>query len=429
MVHAAVMTLGYLLRETFRIARQALAANRMRSLLALLGIVIGVATVIGMGSLINGFQRSFEQGVQSFGSNTIYIRTFRPGAAFSGGIPDSLRKRHAFSMDDAAAILEQAPAVAAVSPVKLAFAEIRLSWHGRQTKTTNTFGANEGLLRTRSFELARGRFFTAQEVQRRANVVVLGKDTRESLFRDASGIGQTVHLNGIPFTVVGEFEAKGKFLGNNFDELACIPWTVADKYWAAPADAPFYVAKKGEVFLDAVPVDAAHVDEAMRQIKTVMRVQRHVPANRSDDFEVFSDDAFISLYNTITGGIVALMMLISSIALLVGGIGVMNIMLVAVTERTREIGVRKALGAPRKAILLQFLIEATLLTVGGGLAGVLLGWGVAVLVKSLSGLPTYVSAGSVIAGVLVSTIVGVFCGLYPAMRASRLDPVEALRYE
>jgi len=161
----------------------------------------------------------------------------------------------------------------------------------------------------------------------------------------------------------------------------------------------------------------------------VLRLQRHVPVNRSDDFDVFSDDAFLTLYNTITGGIVALMMLISSIALLVGGIGIMNIMLVAVTERTREIGVRKALGAPRKAILLQFLIEAVILTAVGGLVGIALGAGVATAVRTFSGLPTYVSAVSVIAGVVVSTGVGVFCGLYPAMRASRLDPVEALRYE
>ncbi len=423
------MTFRALFRETFRIARQALAANRMRTLLALLGIVIGVATVIAMGSLINGFQRSFEKGIQSFGSNTLYIRTFRPGVRFSNGLPDSLRKRRAFTMADAAAILERSPAVAAVSPVKIAYADIRLRYRERQTKITITFGADDGLLRTRGFELARGRFFTPQEVQGRANVVVLGKDTREALFRDASGLGRTVHLNGVPFTVIGEFEGKGRFLGNNFDEMACVPWTVTDKYWAVPPNAPPWFAKKGEVFLDAVPVSPELSDLAIQQIKSALRVRRHIPSNRSEDFEVFSDDAFMSIYQTITGGIVALMLLISSIALLVGGIGVMNIMLVAVTERTREIGIRKALGAPRRAILLQFLLEAVMLTAVGGLLGILLGSAVAVGVRAVSGLPTYVSAGSVISAVVVSTTVGVFCGLYPAMRASRLDPVDALRYE
>jgi putative ABC transport system permease protein len=423
------MDQAFLFGETFRIARHALAANRMRSLLALLGIVIGVATVIAMSSLINGFQRSFEKGIQAFGTNTIYIRTFRPGVAFSAGIPDSLRKRHAFTRDDAEAIMERSPAVAAVSPIKLAYAAMKLSYHERHTKTTTTFGSDELLLRTRGFELSQGRFFTAQEVQRHANVVVLGHDTRETLFRDGSGVGHDVHLNGIPFTVVGEFEAKGRVLGSNFDEIACVPWTVVDKYWSTPADAPPWFAKRGEMFLDAAPVTADLTEEAMREIKGVLRARRHVPSNRQDDFEVFNDDAFRTLYQTITGGIVALMMLISSISLVVGGIGVMNIMLVAVTERTREIGVRKALGAPRRAILLQFLIEAILLTVAGGCVGILLGAGVAVLVRVLSGLPTFVSAGSVIAAVVVSTGVGIFCGLYPAMRASRLDPVEALRYE
>jgi len=423
------MSAWRLFRETLRIARQALTANRMRSMLALLGIVIGVATVIAMMSLINGFQRSFQKGIQSWGSNTIYVRTFRPGAAFAGQIPDSLRKRQAFSMADAAAIRERCPAVVAVSPIKVAAADIRLSYRERTTKTTTVFGSDEGMLRTRGFDLSRGRFYTTQEVDHKANVVVLGKDTHDALFKDAGGIGETVHLNGVPFTVIGEFASKGRFLGNNFDEIATIPWTVADKYWAPGQDAPFYMTKKGQVFLDAVPVDEAHTDAAIVQIKTVLRLERHVPANKADDFEVFSDDAFLTLYNTITGGIVALMMLISSIALLVGGIGVMNIMLVAVTERTREIGVRKALGAPRKAILLQFLIEAVILTAVGGLLGIALGAGVATAVRALSGLPTYVSAVSVIAGVVVSTGVGVFCGLYPAMRASRLDPVEALRYE
>lgn len=423
------MNSRFLLGETFTIARRALAANRMRSALALLGIVIGVGTVIGMVALINGFQRSFQQNLQAFGNNTLYIRRIRPGIQFSGGVPDSLKARKAFTIGDAEAILDQSPAVAAVSVFKFAYYDIKLSRRDRTTKTTFIYGTDDQLLRTHGYDLARGRFFTPTEVQRNANVVVLGKDTRESLFGDASGLGETVRLNGVPFTVIGEFEPKGRFLGNNFDEVACIPYPLVDKYWGTPSDAPPWFPKKGELFLDAIAVAPEQSEEAIRQISEVLRVRRHLPSNKLNDFVVFSDDAFIALYNTITGGIFALMFLISSISLMVGGIGVMNIMLVAVTERTREIGVRKALGAPRKAILLQFLLEALLLTALGGALGILLGAGVSALVHAVSPLPTFVSGWSVVVGLLVSTLIGVFFGIYPAMRASRLDPVDSLRYE
>ena len=423
------MRFGYLLTESFGIARRALAANRMRSALALLGIVIGVGTVIGMVALINGFQRSFQENIQAFGNNTLYIRRIRPGIQFSDGVPDSLKARKAFTIGDANAIMEQSPAVAAVSVFKFAFNDFKLARGDRQTRTTFVYGTNDQLLRTHGYELARGRFFTEQEVQRSANVIVLGKDTRETLFGDASGLGRTVHLNGVPMTVIGEFEAKGKFLGNNFDEVACIPYPLIDKYWGPPADAPPWFPKRGELFLDAVAVAPELNDAAITQISEVLRIRRHLPSNKLNDFVVFSDDAFISMYNTITGGIFALMFLISSISLVVGGIGVMNIMLVAVTERTREIGVRKALGAPRRAILLQFLLEALLLTAFGGALGIGLGAGVSWLVHTLSPLPTFVSGWSVAVGLLVSSLIGIFFGLYPAMRASRLDPVESLRYE
>ena len=423
------MNLGFLVLETLAIARRALTANRMRSMLALLGIVIGVGTVIGMVSLINGFQRSFEQNIKSFGNNTLYIRRIRPGIQFSGGVPDSLKQRKAFTIGDAKAILEQSPAVAAVSVFKFSYQDIKLSYLGRNTKTTFIYGTNEELLRTHGYEIARGRFFTEQEVEGNANVVVLGRDTREALFKDASGLGRTVRLNGIPFTVIGEFEPKGKFFGENFDEVGCIPYPLIDKYFGAPPEAPPWFPKRGELFLDAIAVSPEQDEEAIREISEVLRVRRHLPSNKPNNFVVFSDDAFISLYNTITGGIFALMFLISSISLIVGGIGVMNIMLVAVTERTREIGVRKALGAPRKAILLQFLLEALLLTAGGGAVGILLGAGVSWLVRAVSPLPTFVSVWSVMTGLFVSTLIGVFFGLYPAVRASRLDPVDSLRYE
>jgi putative ABC transport system permease protein len=418
----------FLLRETMGMAGRALFANRLRSFLALLGIVIGVGTVIGMVSLINGFQRSFQQSIQSFGNNTIYIRRIRPGIMF-GDFPDSLRQRKAFTMEDARAILARSPAVRAIAPFKWPWGDVKFAYQGKMARGVFFSGTNEDYLTTHGYDLARGRFFTEEEVVRRANVVVLGKDTREALFHDASGLGRSIHINGIPFTVIGEFEPKGRMLGNNFDQAAAIPYTTLDKYFPVPQDAPPWFPKRGELFLDAIAVSPEMSEQAQQQIIEVLRIRRHLPSNKTNDFVVFTDDAFLTLYNTITGGIFALMALVSSISLLVGGIGVMNIMLVAVTERTREIGVRKALGAPQKAIMTQFLVESVLLTAAGGALGIGLGATISWVIHAASKMPTYVSIWSVVTGIAFSAIVGVFFGLYPAMRAARLDPVDSLRYE
>ena len=419
----------HLLGETFRMASHALFANRLRSLLALLGIVIGVGTVIGMVALINGFQRSFQQSIRSLGNNTIYIRRIRPGVNFSDGVPDSLKQRRAFTLEDKRAILDHSTAVRAISPWKFPWDNLRIGYRDKLTKFTFVFGTDHDYLLTHGQDLGLGRFFTEEEVDHRANVCVLGKDTREALFGNRNPLGETVHIGGIPFTVVGEFETKGKLFGQNFDEVAVVPYPLIDKYFPAPDDAPPWFPKRGELFLDAVAVSPDQSELAQQQIIETLRIRRHLPSNKPNNFVVFTDDAFLQLYQTVTGGIVALMTLISSIALIVGGIGVMNIMLVAVTERTREIGVRKALGAPRRAILTQFLIESVMLTAIGGALGIALGSGISWLVRALSPLPTYVSLWSVLTGLLFSAAIGVFFGLYPAMRASRLDPVDALRWE
>jgi putative ABC transport system permease protein len=421
------MTL-HMLGETLVMAGKALVANRLRSLLALLGIVIGVGTVIGMVALVNGFQRSFQQSIQSFGNNTIYIRRIRPGIQFDG-VPDSLKQRKAFTMDDARALLEGAPSVKAIAPFKWPWTDVRVSYRDRSARSLFVFGTNEHYLTTHGYDLAKGRFFTTEEVMRRANVVVLGKDTRETLFKDASGIGEIVHLNGIPFRVIGEYEVKGRMLGNNFDAVATIPYSTIDKYFPVPTDAPPWFPKRGELFLDAIAQSPEQSEQAVKEIIEVLRIRRHLPSHKNNDFVVFTDDAFLALYNALTGGIFALMTLVSGISLIVGGIGVMNIMMVAVTERTREIGVRKAMGAPRKAIMTQFLLESIVLTAAGGALGIGLGAGISWVIHAASKLPTYVSMWSVLTALIFSAAIGLFFGLYPAMRASRLDPVDSLRYE
>jgi putative ABC transport system permease protein len=419
-----------LLGEIITMAWGALHANRLRSALALLGIIIGVTTVIAMVALVNGFQRSVEQSIRSTGSNTIYIHRIRPGVSVGDhDIPDSLKARKAFTMEDAEAILAGAPAVRAITPLKFDNVGLQVSHDGRVTRTTQVYGTDEHYLTVHGYEVGRGRYFTAQEVQRRANVVVLGTSTTEALFRNRSPLGETVRIGGIAFEVIGEYTSKGKLLGEDLDNVAAMPYTTMDKYFAAPADAPPWVPRRGEVFLHAIAVSPEQSDVAQSQIIEILRVRRHLPSNKPNDFAVFTDEVFINLYRQITGAVVAVMILISFVSLLVGGIGVMNIMLVAVTERTHEIGLRKALGAPRAAILVQFLIEAALLTAGGGALGVAIGWLIAAGVKAATPLPTYVSPWSVVVGLVFSAAVGVFFGLYPAMRAARLDPVEALRYE
>ena len=402
-----------LLRETFGMAGRALVANRMRSFLALLGIVIGVGTVIGMVALINGFQRSFRQSIQSFGNNTIYIRRIRPGIQFNGDVPDSLKQRRAFKIEDAEAILDRCPSVKAIAPFKWSFTDITLTYRGRTARSTFTYGTNENYLITHGYDLARGRFFTSEEVNRRDNVVVLGKDTREALFKDGSGLGERVHLNGIPFTVIGEFEKKGRMLGENFDLVAAIPYTTIDKYFPVPQEAPIWFPKRGELFLDAIAVSPEMSDQAQREIIDVLRLRRHLPSNKNNDFVVFTDDAFLSLYNAVTGGIFAVMALVSTISLMVGGIGVMNIMLVAVTERTREIGIRKAVGARRSDILIQFLVEAVLVSFFGGIAGV----------------QPVIAPYSIALAFGAAVLIGLFFGTYPAGRAAAMRPIEALRFE
>jgi putative ABC transport system permease protein len=420
-----------LLVETLRMAVRALAANRLRSLLALLGIVIGVATVIGMVALVVGFQRSVADSIRSMGSNTIYIHRIRPQVGVGGpDIPDSLKQRKAFSVEDGQAIMAGAPAVLAVTTIVFNFgSELRVGYRGKWTRGTNVYGTDDNYLVVHGYDIGRGRFQTPQDVSRRANVVVLGPSTTEKLFGNRSPLGRTVRIGDISFTVVGEFTAKGKMFGSDLDNSAALPYTTMSKYFAAPDDAPPWVPRRGEVFLHAVAVSPERNDEAEKQIIDILRVRRHLASNKPNNFAVFTDESIVSMVNAITGGILVVMVLISGVSLLVGGIGVMNIMLVAVTERTHEIGIRKAVGARGSAILAQFLIEAILLTAIGGVTGILVGWAIAAAVKAVTPLSTYVSPWSVIVGLLFSAAVGLFFGAYPAMRAARLDPVESLRYE
>jgi putative ABC transport system permease protein len=380
-----------------------------------------------MASIIQGFNRTVESSISAFGSHVIYVRKFKPDF-FTADFPETLRHRRAFTEEDALAIRRYCPDVREVSII--GFVEsVTLGYRNRTTRGVQVIGADPYVQEVNRYDPWLGRFFTHEEVRHSAQVLILGKDIRETLFSGGDPIGKTVHINRVPFRVIGELEPKGKSLFFNPDEIITIPYTTLEKFFPPPDDAPFYVPKRGEYYLNAVAISPERTSAAVDEVVEVLRRRRHVLARGADNFAVFTEDALTDLYNQLTGATYAVMILISSIALLVGGIGVMNIMLVAVTERTREIGLRKAVGAPRLSILLQFLFEAATLTGFGGLIGIGVGAGVAQAVRIASGLPAYTPWWSVLVAFFFSVVVGLFFGMYPAVRASRLDAVEALRWE
>jgi putative ABC transport system permease protein len=414
--------------EIVRMSLDSLRAHFLRSLLTTLGVVIGVGTVVAMASIIQGFNQTVEQSISRFGSHVIYIRTFRPGF-FVGGFPDSLRHRRAFTPDDADAIRRLCPDVARVTVI--GFVEnATIAYRGHSSRGLQLIGSDPQIREVLRYDPSQGRFFTEEELRRRAQVIVIGSDIRAGLFvRGENPVGRTVRVNGKPFRVVGELEPKGRSLFGNPDEFITIPYTTLEKLFPPPPDAPFYVPKRGYYYMNAIAVSPERTAAAVDEIRELLRQRRGLTARQSDNFAVLTEDSLAEIYNQLTGATYIVMLLISSIALLVGGIGVMNIMLVSVTERTREIGLRKAGGAPRGSILVQFLVEAAALTGTGGMIGIGLGAAVAQIVRLVSPLPAHTPLWSMVVAFLFSVAVGVFFGLYPAMRASQLDPVEALRFE
>ncbi len=414
-----------LLGEILLMSWQALKANKLRSLLTVLGVIIGVSTVIAMVSLIQGLNKSMANQIQSFGSNTIYIRKWRPQVII-GQLPDSLRNRRAFTLEDRDAILARCPSVRAVSPLNFIEDQPVIRYRKLATKPTFVLGTDQAYQETNGYDVSEGRFFTQIEVDHKANVALLGKETLQTLFPNQGAVGQTIHIGSQAFEVVGELEGRGKFLGFNMDEIVLIPHTSLRKYF--PSDRSSFL-KGDEVLLNAVARSPEEMSQAIDEIGSVLRLRRGLRAHQDNDFAAMTDEALLNLYNQITGGFYVVMIAVAFLSLLVGGIGVMNIMLVSVTERTREIGIRMALGARRSSILWQFLMEAVALTGAGGALGILLGVGVAKVVDALTPLPSTVPLWSVVLGLGFSCGVGLFFGIYPAVRASRLDPVEALRYE
>jgi putative ABC transport system permease protein len=411
--------------ENVRFALLALRAHKLRAFLTVLGIVVGVATVIAMVSIVTGFNNNMVRNFQSFGATLVqfqkYESRFGPGHR-----PLEERRRKDLTYEDALALKADVPEMRAVSPERYLWnTDIHVKYRGSETTSPVVVGATPDYSLANNHFIAYGRFLTESDVGRSAAVVVLGEETRQALFAREDPLDKWIELNGTPYRVIGIFEKKGKMMGHSNDDFALIPFTAFDRQF------PFIKASGGDtIHIATVPYRADQVETIIEKGRALLRVRRHVAFDKPDDFAIYTPDKLIESFQGITRGITLAMVFIAFVSLLIGGVGVMNIMLVSVTERTREIGVRKAVGAHRRDIVLQFLTEAMTLSVLGGAVGVFFGYAIPALVKrAFEALPAETPFWSVFLGLLVSLSVGIFFGLYPAVKASRLDPIESLRYE
>jgi len=420
----AIMTASQA-RENCLAALETLRSSKVRSALTVLGIVIGVSSVISMASIIQGLNKFVQDKVESLGSRTYFVSRFPPGSDPSRW-PTSIRTRRYFEYDYADFIRQAAPDVQIVTTFGT-----RGFFFGDSNLITNANRSVEKVIvrgvepqyteAIPLFTVGRGRFISAFDQAHARPVVVLGAAINESLFPNTDAVGKTVRLNGDLYDVIGIFEHDpGLFIGPGVDAFAVIPLSNFKKQ---------YPEAKELIMAFTVPENVS-LQTAQDEVIQAMRRLRHIPASKENDFELSSPDFLSNLWNQLTGALVILTSVISSIGLLVGGIGVMNIMLISVTERTQEIGLRKAIGARAVDIRLQFLLEAVVLTVVGGTIGILIGAGVSTLVRTLvPSIPATLSYLWVSIGFTISVAVGLFFGFYPANLAAKLDPIVCLRYE
>lgn len=401
--------------ESVLIAFDGLKANKLRAFLTMLGIIIGVGAVIAMVSIGMGVRQKVENSITGLGANLIIVM---PGATTPSGVRLAAGSSTTLTNADAQAISREVSGVSAVAPsVSRSYQLV----YGNQNWTTNVLGTTPDYFDVRNFAVAAGTAFTGKEVDTRARVAVLGKTVADNLFGDVSPLGQTIRINKAPFRVIGVLEGKGQSAGGqDQDDTVIVPLTTAQERLL------------GVTWLQNISVQAegsAVIDRVQEDITTLLRSRHRLAPGVPDNFTVRNLTAVMATAQETTGTITLLLGNIAAISLVVGGIGIMNIMLVSVTERTREIGIRKALGATFNNILLQFLIEAIVIGVTGGLIGIGAGLAGSYAISWFAGWNTVVSPLSILIAFGFSVIIGLFFGLYPARKAALLDPIEALRYE
>ena len=410
------------LKETVTMALDTLRANKLRSGLTILGIVIGVMTVITISSVVNGLNQSVSGLVESLGSNVLFVFRF---PVFGSRPTTEMLSRKQLTYNDAQAMGEL-PHVVAVAPILqhvdrnsgLGTTAIRANGHSMQN--TQLEGDTPEAEAVNNMTMLSGRFFNSSDVEHAPNLAVIGIDTAEELFGNQDPIGKEVVVGGITFTVIGVVDKRRTAFGggkNAEDNKVYFPITTFHKLH--PEELDYWITLKYD--------DVKNVPLVKDELTELLRRRRKVLNEKPDNFAIFGTDSLTRLWDQITGGLFLLLFSLSSVALLVGGVGVMNIMLVSVTERTREIGVRKAIGATKRVILTQFTLEAITLCAVGGVIGILLGSGIAMGLKLL--LPTLLSSVWVVVAFLCSCAIGLIFGIYPAWKAANLDPIEALRYE
>lgn len=419
--------------EIVRMAADAIRAYRLRSALTILGVLIGIASLVGMTSLVRGFDEALRDTIRTIGPDTIFVTQFSGLSLSSGDDLFELMQRPSLTPDDAKAIARQAPSIASVN---LVLGEggpptrAQLQHGRRRTKAVNVLGSTENFAAVFHVDLAAGRFFTQAEVHHRRRVVVLGQTPYDALFPDTDPIGKTVRLRNQRYRVIGVLGPRPNpgGLGAGQDDFVVIPHSAYQKQFGIRA----VRAMRGRltsIMIAAVPRPEAARDDAMRDVESVMRIRHGLRLDEPNDFDLLTQESALRLWDRISRATWLALVAISSIALLVGGIGVMAVMTISVTERTREIGTRKALGARRGEIRRQFLLEAIALTSIGGVLGVLSGGAVGLGVHFVTGFPIALPWWSHAIGVGFSVSVGVLFGFLPAVRASGLDPIDALRHE
>jgi putative ABC transport system permease protein len=420
--------------EILTMSWDTLRGNKMRSALTVLGVVIGITSIVGITALIRGFDQSFKDAIKTLNPNTIFIAKFSGLSLFSGGnLNDRMRQlmlRPNMTPEDAVALERNAPSITAVEVILgQGTPGEQVSYRNQKTPPVQVWGTGERYLELTGGSLETGRFFSYLDVERRHTVILLGYTPYRALFPNEDPIGKTVRVGLHQYEVIGVLAKRPNVsLGQDPDGYVILPQTTYQKQFGIKA----FRVGRGEmraVMLGAEPREGVSREQAMQEIEDVMRIRHGLKLDEPDDFDLITQDAALGLWERISQATFLALVALSSIALLVGGIGVMSVMTISVTERTREIGVRKALGARRIEILWQFLLEAVFLTSAGGVLGILLGSAIGLGVHALTGFPVSLPWWSFAIGIGFSAGIGVFFGMMPAIRASRLDPIEALRYE